>query len=134
MEVSAVTPPSLPAHHLGPHLQGNQQREAEMVSISRFLPQRGYPKSQGDLALLPSVTVPMGSTWLKATKQLLFVELGGEHRAQHKLCTTEKGRWQHIHIKADEADENHYEMAVSASLFVNKARCRSKAGASTRGC
>lgn len=89
MEVSAVTPPSFPTHHLGPHLQGKEKQ--------RWFPSPGSwsggvtPNPSGDPALLPSVTVPTGSTCLKATKQLLFVELGGEYRIQHELCTTQKG-------------------------------------------
>lgn len=55
------------------------------------------PNPSGDLALLPTVTVPMGSTWLKATKQLLFVELGGERRTPHELCTKRRGMAAHTH-------------------------------------
>lgn len=108
-----------------PNLQGNQQREAEMVSIPRVSPQILV----GIWLCSPVWQCPWAAQgWLKATK-----ELGGECRTQYELLTTEKGGV-NTHMKADEADWNHYEMAVSAPLFLNKERCRSEAGAGSQGC
>lgn len=55
-----------------------------------FSPRWVTPNPSKDPALLPSTTVPMGRTWLKATDQPLLTELRGKHWMQHVLCTAQE--------------------------------------------